>query len=379
MLKNQRHLFDIPDDVAYFNCGYMSPLTKAATEAGLDGIRRKSNPWVIPQTDFFRESLRVKELFGQLINSTSDNISIIPSASYGLSIAARNLSIEQGEKILVLKDQFPSNIYCWQEVTKQTGAEILTVEEPADRDWTAAVLNAIDETVAIAALPNNHWADGGLLDLPVIGEKLRNVGAKLVLDVTQSLGAYPLDIEEVQPDFMIAAAYKWLLGPYSVGMMYVAPEHHDGQPIEYNWLNRLGSEDFSRLVDYQDEYQPGAFRFDMGERANFAILPVAISALEQLLEWGVANISEKLGAINNAIAEQAREIGFTSIAPHLRAPHFLGLEKEGGIPKDLLPNLASENIFVSQRGNSLRITPHVFISDHDCTRLLDALKNYTGK
>ncbi|MBO0333434.1 aminotransferase class V-fold PLP-dependent enzyme [Sneathiella sp. CAU 1612] len=375
MIPSQRHLFDIPDDIAYFNCAYMGPLTKTARAAGHGGIDRKSLPWTVAPSDFFTESEQARSLFATLVGTAADNIAIIPSASYGLAIAARNLPLEAGEKILLIEDQFPSNVYCWQERAKECGAEIVTVSTPADRDWTSAVLNALDERVAIAALPHIHWTDGARLDLEAIGAKLRSNGGKLVLDVTQSLGALPLDLEKVRPDFLIAAAYKWLLGPYSVGFLYVAPAHQDGDPLEYNWLNRKGSEDFAGLVDYVDVYQQGARRYDMGERANFALMPVAVAALEQILDWGVADIQETLTQKTRDIAARCAGLGLTSLPDDMRAGHFLGLRRDGGLPKDLLDRLRSENILVSVRGSSMRITPHLFNNEADSDRLLAALEN----
>ena len=207
MIPSQRHLFDIPDEIAYFNCAYMGPLTKAARAAGHKGIDRKSLPWTVSPVDFFTESEQARSLFAKLIGTAAEDVAIIPSASYGLAIAAKNIPLEKGDKILLLEDQFPSNVYCWQQRATETGAEIVTLKCPADHDWTTTVLTAIDETVAIAALPHNLWTDGALLDLKAIGAALRAKGAKLVLDVTQSLGALPLSVKEVKPDFLIAARF----------------------------------------------------------------------------------------------------------------------------------------------------------------------------
>ncbi|PHQ70236.1 MAG: aminotransferase [Sneathiella sp.] len=374
MIPSQRHLFDIPDHIAYFNCGYMSPQLKSVRVAGHGGVDRKSAPWTTQPEDFFSGPNRARSLFAELVHAEPADIAIISSASYGLAIAARNITAAKGQKILVLADQFPSNIYCWQELAKTTGAEIVTVEAPADHDWTHAVLAAIDDKVAVAALPHCHWTDGALLDLEVIGAKLRKYGAKLVLDITQSIGALPIDVARVKPDFLIAACYKWMLGPYSFGFMYVAPEFQTGEPIEYNWLNRAGSEDFAGLVDYQDAYQPGAGRFDMGERANFAQIPMAIAALEQLLDWTPKRIQETLRALTGNIAKRCAKIGLTSLPQDLRAGHFLGLRHQDELPADLLQTLADDDIFISKRGSSLRITPHLFNNDADVDRLVSALK-----
>jgi len=60
-----------------------------------------------------------------------------------------------------------------------------------------------------------------------------------------------------------------------LGFLYVAPRHQQGRPLEHNWIVRAGSENFAGLVNYRDEMQPGARRFDVGERSNFALMPMA--------------------------------------------------------------------------------------------------------
>jgi selenocysteine lyase/cysteine desulfurase len=291
-------------------------------------------------------------LFAELIGATADDIAIVPAASYGLAIAAANLPLAAGGRVLLLAEQFPSNVLIWRDLAARQGGEVHTVARPPDGDWTAAVLAALDERVAIAALPHCHWTDGGLLDLAAIGERCRAAGSALVLDVTQSAGALPLDLAAVRPDFVVCAGYKWLLGPYSLGYLYVAPQHQGGRPLEHNWIAREASEDFARLIDYQDRFQPGARRFDVGERSNFALLPVAIAGLEQLLAWGVADIATTLAARTAAIALQAAGLGLTASPPALRAGHFLGLRFPRGLPDGLPERLAREQVHVSLRGRS---------------------------
>ena len=111
MIPSQRHLFDIPDEIAYFNCAYMGPLLKTARAAGHAGVDRKSLPWTLSPSDFFTESEKARTLFAQMIGATADDIAIISSASYGIATAARNISVGKGQKILLLEDQFPSNVY----------------------------------------------------------------------------------------------------------------------------------------------------------------------------------------------------------------------------------------------------------------------------
>ncbi|HHK74315.1 MAG TPA: aminotransferase class V-fold PLP-dependent enzyme, partial [Rhizobiales bacterium] len=370
MIVNQRHLFDLPDDIAYLNCAYMSPLMKTVQDEGRKGIEAKARPWELSPPDFFTRSEAARAAFARIIGAAADDIAIIPSVSYGISLAARNLPLKSGEHILCLEDQFPSNIYPWQRMAAERGARVKTLPKQKAAtteglDWTPAILEAIDESTAIIALPHCHWTDGALIDLVKVGEKARRHGSALVLDITQSGGALPFDVTKIQPDFVVCATYKWLLGPYSLGFAYIAPKWQTGSPLEEGWIARAGSENFARLVDYQEAYQPGARRFDMGERSNFHLMPMALAALEKILEWGVETIQTNLSARTDAIAKRAAGLGLESAPLHLRAGHFLGLRFAGGVPEDLLPTLAQKNIFVSVRGDSMRVTPHLYNTDED--------------
>ena len=130
----------------------------------------------------------------------------------------------------------------------------------------------------------------------------------------------------------------------------------------------------ARLIDYRAGYQPGARRFDMGERSNFARLPVSIVGLEQLLAWGVDNIAATLAARTAAIVERARRLGLGAPSESLRAGHFLGLRFPEGPPDALPERLAREQVHVSLRGDSLRVTPHLYTHDQDVARLFRVLE-----
>ena len=379
MIPSQRHLFDMADDVAYLNCAYMSPLMKPVQDAGRGGIAVKARPWTLTPRDFFTDSNECRALFGELFNCPPGSVAFVPAASYGLAVAARNLPVEPGQEIVVLEDQFPSNVYVWRELATRTGGSVRTItwaEAAVDdgTDWTSALLAAINDNTAIVAAAQCHWTDGSLIDLDKVADHTRNSGAALVLDVTQSGGAWPLDLGTIRPDFLICACYKWLLGPYNFGFLYVDPKWHHGEPLEYNWIARDGSENFSGLVDYEDSYQPGAQRYDVGERASFHLMPMAAAALRQILDWGVDNIAETLSARTLYVANRAAELGLTGAPPRLRAGHFLGVRFPGGVPDGLLGRLAEQNIFVSVRGSSMRITPHLYNSDKDVDRLFEALE-----
>ncbi len=373
MIPSQRHLFDLPREVAYLNCAYMSPLANRVVEAGLAGVRVKARPWTIAAEDFFPTTNRARGHFAALMGAEAQDVSVVPAASYGIALAAANIEVKAGERIVVLADQFPSNIYHWRELAAETGATLATVARPASGDWSPALLEAIGADTALVATAQCHWTDGGLIDLVQVGRRAREVGAALVLDLTQSLGAMPFDVAEVQPDFAVAACYKWLMGPYSLGFCYVAPRHQTGRPLEHGWMSRLGAENFADLLNYRDGFQPGARRHDVGENANFALMPMAETALAMLVEWGPAEIQATLRAYNDAIVERAGEFGFQAAPADLRAGHFLGLRRPGGLPDGLLAALRDQNVHLSVRGDSLRVTPHLYNDEEDAERLFEAL------
>ena len=367
----QRTLFDIPESVAYFDCAKMSPLLNVATEAGRRGLERKAHPWDIGSEHFFDESEEVRGLYAKLIGAAADDVAIIPSVSYGMATVMRNVPVAAGQGIVTLGEDFPSGIFAARALAEQSEGRVVTVPRPESGAWSSALLEAIDGDTALVVCPHVHWVHGTVIDVEAVARRCRSVGATLVLDTTQSTGALPLDLAAVDPDYTIAASYKWLLGPYSLGFLYVAPRHQQGRPLEESWMTRAGAHDFRSLTGYSDAWEPSARRFDMGERANFALLPVAGAAISQLLDWGVANVAATLGEVTASLEARLAEHGIRTGQD--RAPHFLSVRFDKGLPKGVDVSLAAAGVHVSLRGDTMRITPHLYNNEADAERLVSAL------
>ena len=372
-IPNQRHLFDIPDDIAYFNCAYMSPQLRSVRESGHSAVDCKSQPWKIVADDFFADSELARALFAKIISANADDVAIIPSVSYGTAIAAAIIEINAGDEILLLEEQFPSNVYPWRELAMRNDVNITTVPRPTDFDWTRDIVAAITPKTRVAALPHVHWTDGSSIDLKKVSAACKAANAALVLDVTQSVGALPISVRDVQPDFLISAAYKWLLGPYSLGFMYMHPKYQNRRPLENNWLNRKDSEEFSGLVNYRDDFQNGARRFDVGERSNFALMPMAVTALKQVLAWTPEAIQKTLTQFTDRITVETAKLGLSPIPKDRRAGHLLGVRFPDKLPDGIQQHLMHHNVYVSIRGNAIRIAPHLYNSENDMDRLITAL------
>ncbi len=374
LIQPQRDAFEVPRDITYLNCAYMSPQARAVRAAGLDAVGLKAQPWNLKPADFFTTSNRLRELFSRLLGCQSRDVALVPSVSYGIGVAAANIPFARGQKIIVLQDQFPSNVYPWMHLAEQRHGRISTIPRPLDGDWTSRILEDMDTSTGIVALPACHWTDGSLVDLVAIGEQCQVRGIPLVIDATQSLGAMPIDMSKVKPAFLVTAGYKWLLGPYSLGYLYVDPAYQAGMPLEQNWITREGSENFAGLVNYTEHLCEGAARYDVGERSNFALVPMAIKALELLLDWGVENIAHTLGTYNQEIAVAVEALGVIVPPRKYAAPHLMGLRFPKGLPPNLANALASHHIYVSVRGDAIRVAPHLYNDEWDRERFLESLR-----
>lgn len=380
MLDCQRNLFKIPEEVSYLNCAYMSPQLRQVEAVGRDMLGMKNQPWLVTPADFFYPVQELKTTFARLIQiREKDRIAIVPSVSYGMANVAINLHLKKGEKVIVAEAQFPSNYYVWERLCRQYEAEFAVIPAPTvpsrGRMWNSAILDAIDERTRMVAIANVHWADGTLFDLAAIRKRTREVGALLVIDGTQSVGALPLNVGELQPDALVCAGYKWLLGPYSIGLAYYGPYFDEGIPIEENWINRKGSELFSNLVNYQYDYQPLASRFSVGEQSNFLLAPMLKTAIEQLLDWGVDRIQEYCRRLSSGPMAELQELGCIIEEEAWRGSHLVGVRLGNRIdPERLNRELVNRRVMVSQRGNAIRVATNVYNNELDFTRLVDAFR-----
>lgn len=370
-IPNQRSLFDIPDDVVYLNCASHSPLLRTVFETGQDAVMRKAHPWAGFRAEAAAEGETLRGLFGGLIGAAADDIAIVPSTSYGIATAAANLPAAPGQRILVLENQFPSNYHAWEDLAATSGATLVTVPRPSDGDWAAAVLKHLDETTAVTALAPCHWTDGSLVDLDTVGDACRAAGSAFVIDATQTCGAQPMDVRKLKPDFMAVSGYKWMLCPYTLSFLYAAPHRQEGRPLEHHRTNSGGGR--PATAEHDSVVADGARRYDMGEKNNPIALPMGLRALEQLMAWDPARIAATIRPLTDRVADEAQSRGFTVPPAGHRVAHIIGMRRAEGLPDDIDTRLAAENVHISLRGDSLRVSPHLFNSAGDVDRLFAAL------
>ena len=377
-MRCQRHLFSLPETQHYLNCAYMSPLLKSVQEAGAAAVSLKASPADITGADFFEPVETLRERFATLINTSASRIACIPAASYGVAVAVHNTPLRAGQNVVLPAEEFPSNVYGWMAACDRGGAELRLVERPdgpqSASAWNTRMLEAIDRNTAAVTLTDIHWTDGTPFDVDAIGRRAREVGALFVIDGTQSVGALPFDFDRLQPDLLVCAGYKWLLGPYQYGVIAVGDRLLDGEPFEHNWINRKDSENFSNLSDYRREYGAGARRFDTGERSNFILVAMLNEGLKQILNWDVTSIRDHCTELSGELAAALADSPYMMAPAKDRSPHLFGIRVPDAerLPA-LLEDLRRRDVHVSQRGTSLRVSPHVFNSPDDVGALVEAL------
>ncbi len=378
-LRCQRDRFSLPDDVHWLNCAYLSPLSRAVEAAGVAGIRKKAVPTAIGPSDFFDDSDTLRALFARLINvAAPESVAILPSVSYGLAVCARNIELRPGQNVVTLHEQFPGNVYVWRELARRAGARLTVVRPPEGvgqgPEFSARIQEAITPDTAAVALGQVHWTDGTLIDLDAVSARAREVGAAFIVDGTQTVGALPFDVERYRPDAVIVAGYKWLMGPYSIALGYYGPRFAGGIPLEETWIARRGSENFAGLVDYVDEYHPGAIRYDVGQRSNFILVPMLIEALRSVLEWRPERIQAYCRDLTRDVFPAVRDHGYGVEDEGWRGAHMFGLTvPEQRSAEELQSALLERGVYVSRRGRALRISPHVYNDDADIGALVEVL------
>ena len=380
-MEHQKHLFSLHDNIHFLNGAYMTPNLKISEESGIEGIKQLNNPYLIKPNDFFEPVDNLKKSFSKLIDCDNyQRIAIIPSVSYGIANVVKNIKVKQGDEILIISEQFPSNYYSWSRLSKDSDA-ILKIIKPSSsinkaEEWNKKILESINDNTVVVSMGIIHWTDGTLFDIKAIREKTKQHNALLIIDGTQGIGVLPFSITDIQPDALICAGYKWLLGPYSLSIAYYGEYFDDGIPIEESVFNRVDSHKFSQLVNYQEQYKPYAYRYCVGETCNFALIPMLDSAINQILSWTTESIREYCISISSSYIQELRNMGCIIEDDKYRACHLFGIKVPNHIDMNNLKETLEENkIIVAIRGEYIRVSLYVYNTTDDLKALVTIIRS----
>jgi selenocysteine lyase/cysteine desulfurase len=378
MLDSQRRHFQLPREIAYLDAAAITPRAVAVRTAANAALEIGDRPWAPRELDKKHLLSRLREQSAALIGARARDMAVAPAVSYAMATAAANIDLPRQGRLLLLTDDHPSSYLVWKALAEARDAIIDWAPRPADGDWTSALLEHIERpgapAVGVAVVPPLHWTDGTVIDLPRIARALRAQGAALVVDAEQAAGVLPLDVAEIEPDFLAFPAYKWLLGPYGLAFLYASPKRQNGRPLEQHMNNRV--EPALRLADTVGDYsfREGAERFDQGERDDIVALSMATGALQLLGSWDRSSLLERLRALTDQVAEGAAGLNLEVADRRFRAPHIIGLKPRSEIFESAVGSLASQNVFVSPRRGFIRVSPHAYNDPADVDRLIQCLR-----
>ncbi len=368
--------FEPTDDVLWLNTAGAAPRLRAVTAAAQRALTDSARPWTAPADAWIEQTESLRALAATLLHTQADALAYTPSVSYAMALAARNLPLQGGDNVVVLAREYPSNRTVWQLGAQRVGAVLRAAAARPGEDWTAAVLGCIDARTAVICIPHCHWADGALLDLAVIADAARSAHAALVIDASQSLGILELDLDRLGADFVVAPGHKWLLGPYGLGWLWASPRWREhGVPLEQTALARLEVlGDFTTRGAHLPPYRPGARRFDFGPYPHPLSVPMAEAALQQIQRWGgVAALSSRLGGLSAHLRTALSRHGLLDGLRTPHAPHLCAWVPPAGARDRVMQALVTERIIAAQRGDGIRIAPHLHVSAEDLDRLARVL------
>jgi selenocysteine lyase/cysteine desulfurase len=359
--------FDLPSGTAYLNAGAYGPLSRLTLEAGTRAMMTRVSPVQFDKASAAADIERARASAAALIGARSQDVAVVSSISHAAAIAAATLSAPLGSRVLRLAGEHPSNVLPWVAMTCRGCVEEI-VPEPADGDWTSAVLEAIERPgaapLAVATFAPYHWSDGACLDLDRVIPAVRRKAGAVFIDATHAIGVDPMSVAQHRPDFLAFPLFKWLMGPYGMAFVYVDPEHHGGEPTDRSATNSLLTPELA-----WKGFAEGARRYDRGERDDPVSAAMAAASLAQIHALSVEAIAARIGPICRALAEVVERAGIELLPSKNRAPHVLGLRfAAAGRAAEIVKILSARGVIVSERRGVMRITPHLYndMSDVEC-------------
>lgn len=382
ILDSQKHLFSLEEGIHYFNCASKAPLLKSAEVAAIKALQHNRNPYDFSPAHFFKTTDKVRGLFAKLIHAQrASQIAVIPSVSYGMASAMKNIPYQKGQHALVVDQEFPSDYFAVKRWCDTHGAPLKTVRPDPNltqkgKDWNERILEQIQADTAVLLLSNVHWMNGLKFDLKRIGERCQETGTRFIVDGTQSVAALAINVNECHIDALICASYKWLMGAYGLGLAYYGESFNEGTPIEEAWMNRTNTQDFSKLSDYESQYKADAQRYNVGETSKFIQMPMLEASLKQLLEWPPESIQEYTGRLLQPLLDFLDSKRIIYEEENYRANHLFGMTLPHTDNEKLKASLTENKVYLSTRGESLRLALNVFNEAADIEKLIEVLDQH---
>ncbi|SJM58252.1 Cysteine desulfurase [Actinomycetales bacterium JB111] len=366
-----RDRFPIFENLTYINScsqGALSDSVRAAYEDYLTNLRTKGSDW----DAWVGKQEEVRGLVGRLLNTASENVALTASASVALSAIVSSVDFSGERSVIVTTDlDFPTAAQVWH-AQERRGAEVRTVATDASGVLDLDELDrAVDDRTAIVSVPHVCYRNGAHVDLAAAVEIAHRHGALVVVDAYQSVGARPIDVEALAPDFLVGGALKYLLSSPGTGFMYVNPATTaDLVPTSTGWF--AARDIFAMSIDAYDP-ATSARRYEAGTPA-VPSLYAAAAGIGLLLEVGVEATAEHVAGLCARLRAGVADLGGTVVTP-ASAPGPLIAVRSTDVDA-LVASMAADEVVVSSRDGNLRVSPHFYNSGADIDHALAVLRDH---
>jgi selenocysteine lyase/cysteine desulfurase len=370
-IQNIREQFPITKEKTFLNHAGVSPLPKPASEAIQTYLEKRA---LKGESDFNPDEAR--RLFARLVNAEPAEIALVPNTSMGLSIAANMLEYPSGSNMVTTDLEFPSVIYPWLTAKLKPKVEVRYVRNVDGELRQEDFKQSIDDQTVAVALSHVEYANGFRNNLKAIAETAHEHGAFLIVDACQSAGALAIDVKSEGIDFLATSSYKWLLGPYGAGFLYIQKDLIEkSEPVFVGWASV--EHKVFEAIDLWDNRElrllGNASRFETGSPSYLSYVGAA-AALKLILEAGPEKIERRVTGLAGYLIERLKKEDFKVQTPE-------AIEHRSGIVNFLVDNpqkkaekISQRGITVSARMNGIRVSPHFYNTEEEIEKLLSELK-----
>ena len=363
----------------YFNAAYFGPSPLRSKRNVEQALAKEVNPSFIPYNDWYRKPEISRSLFARLLGVTADEVFHSCSVSDVNNTIIHGLGLDSDDVVTVINKDYPSNVLPFMLDEEKGNSKLQLLDLPLEDLPTSKWLEKnIDPKSKVFCISWVTFDTGKRIDLVDLGKFLKEKNIFFIVDCTQGLGGLKLTKQELSYiDAISCASYKWLLGPYGHAFGYISKNakidvHHNSG----NWITSANSTDVQSLLDYTTETIPGARKFDRGQTANLLATSCLEKSLELLLEVGLENIEEYNQNLVSHFIKNLKSENLKLITPKEKPSNILCFKVIGGETSELEQKLTSNNIDVSIREGSLRLSFHLYNSLAQVNFLLNIINSF---
>lgn len=344
-----------------------SPMLTRARDAVNDYCRQKSRAEQ-GRACHARITAECKAELAALIGGKVEDIAFLGSASAAINAVAGVLGAGPGDNVVINDLEFPSVALPWLRL-RARGVEVRVVRHqawaiPADR-----LLGAVDERTRLVALSHVSYVNGWRHDLATIRAGLRGSPARLLLDVTQSLGVLP--VAAGWADFLVSSTYKWQLGTHGLGILVVNDSQEAGfEPASIGWFSTAEAFPADRYERY--DLRPGAGRFETGY-LSFPAIYALRAALPYLMAADIERLANHAHRLGDQLIRGLHGLNLEVITPQEHDRRGASVSFLHGQATEIGAKLAARNIHVWAGDGRVRASTHLFNDSADVDHYLDAL------